>query len=102
MNHTAEYSEIFEKARHIHFTGIGGVSMSALAMIAKSQGKKVTGSDISESESVLSLRAHGITVAIGHHGDNALGCDLLVYTAAVKDNNPELVFAKTNNIPHID
>ena len=102
MNHIAQYSEIFKNAKHIHFTGIGGVSMSALAMIAKSQGKKVTGSDISESDSVLNLRAHGIAVTVGHHADNAIGCDLLVYTAAVKDNNPELVFAKTNNIPHCE
>ncbi len=102
MNHISEYSDIFRNAKHIHFTGIGGVSMSALAMIAKSQGKKVTGSDISESDSVLSLRAHGITVTVGHHADNAIGCDLLVYTAAVKDNNPELVFVKTNNIPHCE
>ncbi|MBR5783262.1 MAG: UDP-N-acetylmuramate--L-alanine ligase [Clostridia bacterium] len=102
MSHITEYSEIFKNARHIHFTGIGGVSMSALAMIAKSQGKKVTGSDISESASVLSLRAHGIEVAVGHHADNAIGCDLLVYTAAVKDNNPELVFVKTHSIPHCE
>ncbi len=102
MKHISKYSEIFKNAKHIHFTGIGGVSMSALAMIAKSQGKTVTGSDISESASVLSLRAHGITVAVGHHAENAIGCDLLVYTAAVKDNNPELVFVKTNNIPHCE
>lgn len=102
MNHINEYWDIFQSAKHIHFTGIGGVSMSALAMIAKSQGKKVTGSDISESDSVLSLRAHGIAVAVGHHADNAIGCDLLVYTAAVKDNNPELVFVKTNNVPHCE
>ncbi|MBE6638885.1 MAG: UDP-N-acetylmuramate--L-alanine ligase [Ruminococcaceae bacterium] len=102
MSYINQYSDIFKNAKHIHFTGIGGVSMSALAMIAKSQGKKVTGSDISESDSVLSLRAHGITVTVGHHADNAIGCDLLVYTAAVKDNNPELVFVKTNNIPHCE
>lgn len=102
MHPINEYSTIFKNARHIHFTGIGGVSMSALAMIAKSQGKEVSGSDISESASVQNLRAHGIKVAIGHHSENAIGCDLLVYTAAVKDNNPELVFVKTNNIPHCE
>lgn len=102
MSNISKYSAVFQDAKHIHFTGIGGVSMSALAMIAKSQGKKVTGSDISESDSVLSLRQSGITVTVGHHADNAIGCDLLVYTAAVKDNNPELVFAKTNNIPHCE
>ncbi len=102
MDHINKYTEIFKNARHIHFAGIGGVSMSALAMIAKSQGKKVTGSDITESASVLSLRRNGIEVFIGHKTENALGCDLLVYTAAVKDNNPELVYVKTQNIPHCE
>ena len=102
MNHLEEYSAIFKNAKHIHFTGIGGVSMSALAMIAKSQGKLVTGSDANDSKSVRHLREQGISVAIGHDAKNAEGCDLLVYTAAVKDNNPELVYVKTNNIPHCE
>ncbi len=102
MNHIEQYSAILKKAKHIHFTGIGGVSMSALAMIAKSQGKKVTGSDMNDSASVQALRAAGIPVAIGHDGKNAEGCELLVYTAAVKDSNPELVYVKTNDIPHCE
>ncbi|MBQ6947290.1 MAG: UDP-N-acetylmuramate--L-alanine ligase, partial [Clostridia bacterium] len=102
MNNIDQYSAILREAQHIHFTGIGGVSMSALAMIAKSQGKKVTGSDMNESASVQALRAAGIDVAVGHAAENAAGCDMLVYTAAVKDSNPELVYAKTNDIPHCE
>ena len=102
MNNNHGYAAIFARAKHIHFTGIGGVSMSALAMIAKSQGKEVSGSDIRESFITERLKEHGITVAIGHSAENAAGCDLLVYTAAVKDNNPELVYVKTNDIPHCE
>lgn len=102
MNDITKYNQIFQNAQHIHFTGIGGISMSALAMIAKNLGKKVTGSDINESDAVRSLRANGIPVFIGHTAENAVNCDLLVYTAAVKDNNPELVYVKTNNIPHFE
>ena len=102
MANINQYSEIFKNAKHIHFTGIGGVSMSALAMIAKSQGKTVTGSDMNESAAVLSLRAAGIAVAVGHAAENAAGCDMLVYTAAVKDSNPELVYVKTHDIPHCE
>ena len=60
MENINKYSHFFKNAKHIHFTGIGGVSMSALAMIAKSQGKKVSGSDMNESASVLALRDAGI------------------------------------------
>ena len=102
MENINKYSHFFKNAKHIHFTGIGGVSMSALAMIAKSQGKKVSGSDMNESASVLALRDAGIDVAIGHAEENAKGCDMLVYTAAVKDNNPELVYVKTQDIPHCE
>ncbi len=102
MTDNFEYSAIFARARHVHFTGIGGVSMSALAMIAKSQGKQVSGSDINASPATERLKAHGITVTIGHAAENAAGCDLLVYTAAVKDDNPELVYVKTRGVPHCE
>ncbi len=102
MNDITKYNQIFQDARRIHFTGIGGISMSALAMIAKNLGKTVTGSDMNESSTVLSLRENGIPVQIGHTASNAENCDLLVYTAAVKDNNPELVYVKTNGIPHFE
>ena len=102
MNYIEQYSAILKSAQHIHFTGIGGVSMSALAMIAKSQGKHVTGSDMNDSAAVQGLREAGIPVAVGHAAENAEGCDLLVYTAAVKDSNPELVYVKTHDIPHCE
>lgn len=87
---------------HIHFVGIGGVSMSSLAMILKSQGKKVTGSDSGSGPTIQKLTDAGITVFSNHSAKNPVGCDLLVYTAAISDNNPELVYARENNIPMME
>ncbi len=86
----------------IHFVGIGGVSMSSLAIILKENGKTVTGSDSTESDNVEMLRRHGIQVNIGHSGDNVAGAQLVVYTAAIKDSNPELVRAKETGVPIIE
>lgn len=90
------------KYNTIHFIGIGGVSMSSLAMILKENGKAVTGSDSTESINTFKLQESGIQVSIGHSADNVKGADLIVYTAAISDNNPELVFAKENNIPTME
>ena len=89
----------YKKFSHIHFVGIGGVSMSSLALILKQQGKTVTGSDTGKNPTIKKLIDSGIIVYPTHDADNAVGCDLLVYTAAISDNNPELVFARENNIP---
>ncbi len=92
----------YKKFSHIHFVGIGGVSMSSLALILKQQGKTVTGSDTGKNPTIKKLIDSGIIVYPTHDADNAVGCDLLVYTAAVSDNNPELVFARENNIPMME
>ena len=87
-----------EKGKHIHFIGIGGVSMSGLAHIALSMGYVVSGSDMNESDATAKLSKDGITIYIGHDAQNVYGADLVVYTAAVKEDNPELVEAKKLNI----
>lgn len=87
---------------HIHFVGIGGVSMSSLALILKHQGKTVTGSDSGDGPTIAKLKAAKIPVYGTHAAENAIGCDLLVYTAAISDNNPELVYARENNIPMME
>lgn len=92
----------YKKFSHIHFVGIGGVSMSSLALILKHQGKTVTGSDSGDGPTIAKLKAAGITVYRDHAAENAAGCDLLVYTAAISDNNPELVYARENNIPMME
>ncbi len=86
----------------IHFVGIGGVSMSSLALILKKQGKTVTGSDSGDGPTIQKLKDAAITVYPEHKRENAVGCELLVYTAAISDNNPELVYARENNIPMME
>ena len=92
----------YKKFSHIHFVGIGGVSMSSLALILKHQGKTVTGSDSGDGPTIAKLTAADIKVFKTHAAENAAGCDLLVYTAAISDNNPELVYARENNIPMME
>ena len=85
--------------RHVHFVGIGGIGVSALAEIAKSQGIKVTGSDMKSSEVTELLEKNGIHVSIGHDAENVVDADLVVYSTAVSAENPELVKAREMMIP---
>lgn len=96
------YLKDIDKNKNVHLVGIGGISMSGLARILMNKGFSVTGSDISESEAVLSLRAAGAKVYVGHKKENVNNAGLLVYTAAVKEDNPELVYAKSNGIKAIE
>jgi len=84
---------------HAHLVGVGGVSMSPLAEILHGMGIKVTGSDISESRTIERLRSLGIDVKIGHRAENIEGADFIVRTAAVHDDNPEIVAARKAGIP---
>jgi len=82
--------------------GIGGVSMSGIAEILKHWGFTVTGSDAHSSEITDKLIQNGISVKIGHDIDNLVKADAVIYTAAVKQDDPELVEAKKRNIPTIE
>jgi len=75
--------------------------MSALALLLKQQGKHVSGSDQMDSELLDSLREAGIKVHIGHAATHAEEADLVVYSSAVKPENPERAFAETQGIPEI-
>lgn len=88
--------------KHYHLIGIGGVSMSAIAMLLHSSGHRVTGSDRQESETVQRLRDLGIDVFIGHATKNVDDADVVVYTAAITDDNPELVEARRRGIPTME
>lgn len=89
-------------SKFVHFIGIGGVSMSGIAKILLNRGYKISGSDISESESVKELRSLGAEVWVGHSGSNIKNQDLVVYTSAVHDDNPEIIEAKKKGIELID
>lgn len=93
---------ILDRVNYIHFVGIGGISMSGLALILAGQGYKVSGSDLHSSEVTAKLEARGIKVSIGHSGDNITNPELVVYTAAVKADNPELRASEERGIHIID
>lgn len=85
---------------HIHFIGIGGISMSGLAEIMHDRGNKVTGSDMKSSPVTKHLESLGVEVFPSHSASNITpDIDLVVYTAAVHDDNPELMAARAHNIP---
>lgn len=76
--------------------------MSGLAEILKNEGYSISGSDMNESTITEKLRKSGMTVNVGHNADNLKGPDLVVYTAAIKETNPELAKARQLNIKTID
>lgn len=76
--------------------------MCPLAEILHNEGYEITGSDMAESDTLARIRSYGIPVAMGHAPENVNGADLVVYTAAVKLDNPELVSAKSQNIPAVE
>jgi len=80
-----------QDAKKIFFVGIGGISMSSIAMILKSRGYTVGGSDRARSAVTDKLDENGIKVFFGHDEKNPVGYDVLVYTAAVDKSNPEIV-----------
>lgn len=90
--------EELNRYHHIHMIGIGGTSMSGIAALLKNWGFTVTGSDLSESELTRKLQDNNIPVIIGHDLDNLRKSDLVVYSAAISKEDPELVEAKKLNI----
>jgi UDP-N-acetylmuramate--alanine ligase len=91
-----------DNIKTIHFVGIGGISMSGLAEIMLNAGYTVTGSDINRSNIIDRLVKKGALVTIPHEAQSVEGSQLVVYTAAVKQDNPELVRARELSIPTID
>ncbi len=93
------YSLEHLRNKRIHLVGIGGAGMSGLARIMAAHGFFISGSDMKDSSVLAGLRAIGITVTLGHARENAQGIDFLVYSSAIDANNPEMIFARENNIP---
>lgn len=87
------------KIRTIHFIGIGGAGMSGIAEVLLNLGYAVTGSDLSNNASVQRLHELGALVYLGHHYDHVRQADLVVYSSAIDESNPEMVAARAANIP---
>lgn len=95
---------MYRKKIHLHFVGIGGIGMSGIAKILKSQGYKISGCDLDLSQkSIKDLKTMGCEI---YHGNNTSECknkdiDVLVYSSAIKPNNPEIIAAQKRGIPTI-
>ena len=97
------YKIDFNHPCHVHFIGIGGISMSGFAELLHSFDFTVTGSDWHESKITDHLESLGIQVVYGQKAENITdSIDLVVYTAAVKSDNPEIVRAKELEIPMME
>lgn len=95
-------SDILSKVKKIHFVGIGGSGMCPIAEILLHKGYELTGSDTNESDTLARIRSYGIPVYMGQKAENVEGAELVVYTAAVKQDNPELVAAREKGIPAVE
>lgn len=87
--------------RKYHFVGIGGIGMCGLAEILHHWGYQVSGSDLNPSENTRHLEELGIRVEYGHRSENINDCEILVYTSAAADDNPELVAARRKGLKTI-
>ena len=95
-------NNILKDKKHIHFIGIGGSGMYPLAQILHTQGYFLTGSDNNETETLDAVRKMGIPVFIGQRAENIEGADLIVHTAAIMEDNPELMAARASGVPVLE
>ena len=95
-------NEILNHVNRVHFVGIGGSGMCPIAEILFRRGYQLTGSDNAESDTLDRIRGYGIPVFMGQRAENIKGAELVVYSAAIKKDNPELVEAGRLGIPTVE
>jgi UDP-N-acetylmuramate--alanine ligase len=89
---------MFKKFQHIHFVGIGGIGMSGIAELLANLGYRVSGSDAKRSDVTDRLSSLGVNVRVGHEAANVGEVDVVVFSSAIRRDNPELVAAETRRI----
>lgn len=94
--------DILEGKKHIHFIGIGGSGTYPIAQILQSQGFTISGSDNNETDTLEAERRQGMQVMLGQRPENIAGADLIVYTAAIMEDNPELIAARQSGLPLLE
>ena len=92
---------ILDQVRHVHFVGIGGMGMSAIATVLLETGRTVSGSDTAPSDVTHALRHEGATVFDGHAASHISGCDVLVVSSAISPDNVEVAAARSRGTPVI-
>ena len=113
---STQFYQFSKPINRLHFIGIGGIGVSALARLARAasgrpataastanlfaENIKISGSDIAESELINELKNEDVDIKIGHRSDNVPNeADLVVYTTAISEDNPEFLEARRRNIP---
>ncbi len=94
-----EIDKLLKQVKRIHFIGIGGSGMCPLAEILHKEGYQLSGSDNNETDNLSRIRSMGIPVVMGQKAENIEGAEMIVYTAALLKDNPELVAALESGIP---
>src|SRR3954470_10035429 len=89
------------ESTQLHFVGIGGIGMSGIAEVFLNQGYRVTGSDLSDSDSTRRLRELGARIVLGHQAENVEGAHVVVVSSAIRPANPEVQAARRLRIPVI-
>jgi len=87
------------KVKHLHFVGIGGAGMSGIAEVLLNLGFQVSGSDLGKNVATRRLKELGATIYLGHAEKNLTNADVVVVSTAVKDDNPEVLAARSRHIP---
>ena len=93
---------ILDSVKRLHFVGIGGSGMCPMAELLMNKGYEISGSDMSESDTLDRVKGWGIPVFMGHRGENIGDAQAVVYTAACKADNPELVAAREKGVPTLE
>lgn len=102
MKKQLDCDKVFLSARHIHMIGIGGSGMCPIAELLLSRGYTVTGSDRNENANVKRLKSLGVTIYHEHTKSNINGADLVAFSAAVPDTNPEMAAADELGVPRME
>lgn len=102
MKQLREEDKILSRVKRIHMIGIGGSGMCPLAEILHGKGYILSGSDNNESDPLKRVKKLGIRVYMGHSENNVEGAELIVYSAAISKDNPELAEAARRNIPTME
>lgn len=96
---TLKIDDVLKASKRVHFIGIGGSGMCPLAEILFAKGYSISGSDNNETDTLNRIKGMGIPVVLGQKAENIKGADMIVYTAALLPDNPELVAAQESDIP---
>ncbi|HEC85577.1 MAG TPA: UDP-N-acetylmuramate--L-alanine ligase [Thioploca sp.] len=99
VNGRNNYSPLPKRGRRIHFVGIGGAGMGGIAEVMHHIGYAVSGSDLHKNSMTRRLTDLGVKVQIGHSAEHVHGCDVVVISSAVKEDNPEVQVARARRLP---